>query len=224
MIKNRILCVGDSLALPRNGIPYESTWVYLLQQQLAKYEIINRSLRAMTTANLYGSNPGDFLEFYSPELLIVQLGIVDCAPRYLPRNSVLQKLLNSSPSTISNTFWKFFKKYRNRKPDYADVLPTQFKSNLSAYFDRCILCGVKKIIIILIGMPGTPMVKQTPLIKSQVKKYNDIYRQLLSTYSIMQLIDPLGEGKDDYFIEDGYHINLKGADKIATELFNVISN
>lgn len=224
MVKKRILCAGDSLTLPRNGIPYESTWVCLLQQLLSDYSIINRSQRAMTTANINGSTQGDFLEFYNPEIVIIQLGIVDCAPRYLKNGSIVLKLINSAPATVANSFWKVFKKYRNRKKNFADVMPVQFRKNLIKYLDRCVVNGVNKVIIIAIGIPGSEMIRQTPLIVDQVKTYNDIYRDLSLKYGIIKLIDPLSEGRDEYFIGDGYHIGFEGAKKITTELFAAIKS
>tara|TARA_B110000238_G_C15880385_1_gene333194 strand:+ start:155 stop:559 length:405 start_codon:yes stop_codon:yes gene_type:complete len=129
--KLRILCVGDSLGMPRNGIPYDCTWFYFLNQMHSIHEYVPRFQRAMTTDNLVGSNKSDFLENYSPDIVIMQLGIVDCAPRYLPELSFRLKIINRLPFGINKTFWKLLKKHKTRNPKYANVVPPKFRKNLT---------------------------------------------------------------------------------------------
>ena len=64
--RKKILCVGDSLGLPRESISYEDTWYYYLTNQCTEYEYIPRFQRALTTQDLVGSNGSDFLELYKP--------------------------------------------------------------------------------------------------------------------------------------------------------------
>ena len=84
--KIKILCIGDSLTLPRNGVNYEDTWFYLIKQNFLNFEFISSFKRAITSNIL---NEHDSLELYSPDYAIIQLGIVDCAPRLIKEASLI---------------------------------------------------------------------------------------------------------------------------------------
>lgn len=93
----RILVAGDSLGLPRPhrinnyspeetelAVRYENTYSSIINRELMKHcnmnpfiEMINRSKRAQT---IVGVNQEfvDHLFFYEPDVIIMQVGIVDC--------------------------------------------------------------------------------------------------------------------------------------------------
>lgn len=93
----RILVAGDSLGLPRPhrinsyspdetdlAVSYENTYSSILNKELLDYykmepyiEVINRSRRFQTIKNVT-EEFGDHLFFYEPDVVIIQVGIVDC--------------------------------------------------------------------------------------------------------------------------------------------------
>ena len=88
----RVLCVGDSLGLPRKGCPYEKTWFFKLAKKYPNIEFVDyfkRGLVLTETVNLYNMYYTD----YKPDIVIIQTGICDCAPRYLNSNKLFWKLL-----------------------------------------------------------------------------------------------------------------------------------
>lgn len=93
----RILVAADSLGLPRPhrinsyspdetdlAVSYEQTYSSIINKELLKFykmdpyvEVINRSRRSQTIANV----ADEFLEhlfFYEPNVIIMQVGLVDC--------------------------------------------------------------------------------------------------------------------------------------------------
>ena len=87
--------------MPRPGVDYEDTWVYKLIEALPEFEFIDKTKRASTSERLVTEggdniNPygADLLEHYMPDIVVMQIGIVDCAPRYIKRGG----LENSSVS------------------------------------------------------------------------------------------------------------------------------
>jgi hypothetical protein len=96
----KILLIKDSMAMPRSEVLYEDTWPYLLACDYPNLHIIDKSCRASTTNRLVEeegikgiSKGGDLLEFYMPDIVITQIGITDCTPRYFDRNKLFTKIL-----------------------------------------------------------------------------------------------------------------------------------
>ncbi|WP_291106557.1 hypothetical protein [Flavobacterium sp. UBA6195] len=52
----------------------------------------------------------DWLEFYKPDDVILQVGIVDCSPRFLKNGGLLMKLVNSSPFFLKKFYLEINKK------------------------------------------------------------------------------------------------------------------
>ena len=93
----RVLVAGDSLGLPRPhrinsyspdetdlAVSYEQTYSSIINRELLKYykmnpyvEVINRSRRSQTIANV-AEEFLDHLFFYEPDIIIMQVGLVDC--------------------------------------------------------------------------------------------------------------------------------------------------
>ena len=96
--KDNIVILSDSLSLPRSDdstiITLEESYPFLLQQKIGNnFNIINRGIRFTTTNSLfYFQYLFDNFFFYSPRRVIVQMGIVDCAPRLF--SSFFRKLIN----------------------------------------------------------------------------------------------------------------------------------
>ena len=138
-----VLCNGDSLGMPRENVKFESTWYYKLSNELlhSGFYFVNNFKRANTTNFL---NHGDALEYYSPNIVIVQLGIVDCAPRVYKTNGILLKVVNKLPNRYQKLFWAISKKFRKRSLKRADVNINAFEDNLVDFLNRC--AGLKNVL------------------------------------------------------------------------------
>ena len=103
----RILIVGDSNCLPRREGKYKDSWIYLLKQAYPTADFIVLADGSRTTEYLAqhprkrpdGSIEYDpsSLEIYDPAVVILNLGIVDCAPRMFRKieSQVIGRLPNS---------------------------------------------------------------------------------------------------------------------------------
>lgn len=216
--KKVVLCVGDSLGLPRRGVTFQSTWLYKISLQFQDYLFINNFAREFTSEGL---NSEDSLEMYLPSVVIVQVGIVDCAPRFHHRDSLLFKLVNSTPNSFKALFWRIFKKIRTRRIKYAFVDPIRFRFNLENYLLRCQKIGVEQVVFILIQIPGSQMLSQNHQILESIGSYNEIIMSIAKKYGC-DAINPLRLGGDENYVEDGYHLNEAGFDRVLADLTNVL--
>ena len=208
-MSENILIVGDSLGLPREEMPYKKTWPFLMANSLQSYHFIFKIQRALTTQMLHLGMFQDWLEYYTPKDVIMQVGIVDCAPRYLKKSGLKMKLLGVSPGFIKNSAWKLIKK-SGRSAKYADVSIEEFEANLLKYISRCEKANVERIFFIKIARPGTAMIKSNPGVIKQVELYNTIYDKIAVSNKKCIVISDLAQADDNYFLEDGYHLNEYG--------------
>ena len=215
----KILCIGDSIGLPRDGVDYSKTWYYLLSNLLNLNVFIERFTREGTT-DLLKSN--DALEYYNPDCVIIQLGIVDCAPRLFKRESITPKVINRLPSSLRSFFWRLIKKFKTRSAKNSHVSLRDFKNNLKNYLDRCVHSQVSKVVIIEIGKPGLEMIKKNPGISPSVARYNEVLQKLSCDYTFVNCVSPLNESQDDWYVEDGYHLNEKGFHSVFEALRKVL--
>lgn len=222
----KVLCIGDSLGLPRPQVPYADTWISLLRQQ-RNYDFIADFHRNATTEILSQWEYGEHLLFYEPEIIILQLGICDCAPRYIKTTSLLYRLLYRFPSGLAKIIWKLIKLVKKRSLNCTEVSIGRFKRNLINYIEQCAKADINRIVIIKIAIPGKAMIQGNPEILKAIKIYNDVYDQLEKEYPyLITVVNPLSQGNDLHYVEDGYHPNGNGnaiiAKIIEQELINYV--
>lgn len=220
----KVLCVGDSLGLPRKGVAYEDTWFYKLTQKYPQIHFINKFVRELSTDRF---NPiGDFSDYYNPDVVITQFGVVDCAPRVI--NDRLNKwkfvLSLSNSLRIEKYTWKIIKKFHHRdNPNTVYVSPNDFERNIIEYFSTLHRMGVQLIVVIMIGMPGLSVRKKSPCFAENVNKYNAILEKVAKQFDNVVTIDPLKDGDDENYV-DGYHTNERGSQLIQDQLEQILDN
>ncbi|WP_300850776.1 SGNH/GDSL hydrolase family protein [uncultured Rikenella sp.] len=214
----RVLCIGDSLGLPRPGVDYTHTWVSMLREQTRDRDFIALFRRSGTTEMLSEWEYGEYLYFYNPSEVILQLGICDCAPRYMRTTSLGYRLLAKMPKGVQNVFWPIYKKFVKRSLNRTDVSIERFEHNLENYLNQCCLAKVERVIIIKVATPGPTMVRANPLVERSVERYNAIYDLLPRRYPFVTVINPLCFGQDEYYAGDGYHPNEAGNREVMQEL------
>jgi lysophospholipase L1-like esterase len=220
MAKKKILCIGDSTALPGHLNKYEDTWYSKLYEHFDHLNFITVFRRSITTEILVTEGGGDLLdctplgadclEYYEPEAVILQLGIVDCAPRLFLRGTIEYKVVNSLPEGIRLKYIKLIKKIRTRNLNRVEVPLKIFKKNLTSYFDRCLKLSVRKVVIVGIPYPDQRMIEANPMITTTVETYNNCYRELCVVYDFATVIFPLDSRELEDIFQDGYHPNIKG--------------
>lgn len=91
-----VLILTDSLAFPRcepEVVPYERTWVALLKRKFPQIDFVHCGRGGATIVDLF-KHSSYYHGTIQPALVLVQAGIVDCAPRALSviEQHVLQRL------------------------------------------------------------------------------------------------------------------------------------
>lgn len=217
----RIVILGDSLSMPRpnEGIEYEDTYPYLLSKM--GYEVICRSKRANDTKiQTIEQNILDDVVYLKPNILIIHLGIVDCAPRLFSKFE--RKLLSLLPKIIRIPIINFFSKRRAfftkiRQISYVNL--KSYESNLEKLINRSKKI-VEKIIIIKIKNTTNENDSRSFNFNKKIDKYNNVLDKLSKKYDGIFLIDP--NNFEDGLLNDGIHINKNMHKYIASEVQKIL--
>lgn len=217
--KIKCLCIGDSLALPRDGVLFSETWLYKCQQILSDFIVFeNRSQWAQTTNSLKSTN---YLEYYQPEIVVIHLGIVDCAPRkifesyYIKANSLIIKFF------LKYILWKIFNK---RSKLFSIVKEKQYESNIRNYLERCKNNNVKKVILISTCPPAIQFLQKNPSVMAVIEKYNSILYKLHNEYEFVEYVSPIPNDDKSFYLADGYHVNIIGHNNIFETIYPILKS
>ena len=211
----RIVVIADSLGLPRseNGIKvrYESTYPFLLGRENKNHEIVNFSERSKTIID--ARNEINEVLLYEPECIIVQIGIVDCAPRIF---SIKEKfILSKLPASIRTRVIEYRKKKRvstKRNPlSKAYVKPDDFKKT---YLDLIINLKrsnkeLKIIIVPIIGFLKSLEMKSIGF-SNNIRMYNDLLAEIANESKSSLIAIDLFFDREDCFVDDFYHLSEYG--------------
>ena len=225
--KKLVLIIADSMAMPRTGVPYGQTWPYRLRTSKPQLDFIDKTRRASTALRLNteggGDSPdspagADLLEHYRPDIIILQVGITDCAPRYFDKNSLSWKVFsNLVPASARRWYIRHLKRHGSRSPSRADVKPQQFVDALEKFFGRAQAADTRVLVIPIAPVTGE-FVRKSPLINSCIDKYNAIYAELAEQFENVQVLDPFRGSDVEDMAVDEFHVNWKGHALVAQEL------
>lgn len=230
--KKKVLCVGDSTSLPGHTNLYEDTWYFKLKMSFSDFDFISFFKRGLSTDVLVTEGGGnipdnvpygaDCLEYFQPEIIILQLGIVDCSPRLLNIfDKIIIKLL---PINLKGGYIKVLKLFKKRKSSNTIVSPLKFENNLLEYAERCLINDVKALIILSIPFPDKRMINKNPQIVGNINKYNGILKKISLKYDFIYFINVL-DARNNMNIEiyeDGYHPNPYGNELVYKSLKEIL--
>ncbi|HEY9049471.1 MAG TPA: SGNH/GDSL hydrolase family protein [Ohtaekwangia sp.] len=208
----RILVVGDSLTLPRDKpetCVYQNTWPELLKKSFIVHQV---SIGGGTIRDLHRQL--EYYKAYNPDIVILQSGIVDCAPRSLSQFEVMVLEKNwftrkfFLPLVKRNS--KFLRKVRGKTYTPAGTF--------SSFLDKIKkqLPGAK--IYSLAILPTNDQYELVvPGITKKVKEYNEILKKHFGTGFIsLDEIDRKG------IMSDHIHLNEIGHLYVYNILMNTI--
>ncbi|MBN2160439.1 MAG: SGNH/GDSL hydrolase family protein [Spirochaetes bacterium] len=209
----RIMVIADSIAMPRDEIRYEDTWIYLLKREFPHYDIIDRPGRGSTSVRLVTEGGGglDLLERYMPQTVILQQGMAECAPRLFDKRSLEYYLVSKIlPAGIRKRYIDYVRKHRGRNPDITDVSPKQFGANINSFFRRAGEIGAHVYVIPILPAADILLAK-SPRIGQNIDRFNGIYHEAAREFHNVTIVDPFRSGIDINEIAiDEIHINAKG--------------
>lgn len=217
LYNKRLMIIGDSLVLPRDEVIYTSTWIYMLKQYLKEYDIIDKSQHGAVSTLL---NSQEYLEHYLPDKVIIQLGICDCAPRYV--GGFLEECI---VSLLPPGMLKLYKRARGQSEKRAKVKIENYESNFRNYLERAKNCKVEKIIIIKIGKAGYKYLSLNRKVQQSIDRYNLVLEKIGQEFgNIVTVIDPIGGtgDVDSITLQDGYHLNEIGNKLVFQSIKEII--
>lgn len=224
----RILCIGDSLGLPREGVTYEDTWFYKLQKYFSKHEFLEQFERKLHITKAL-DNFYSYYVFYPSDIIIIQLGICDCAPRYIIEEKLSTRIIQTIFYKLGllKLFWKIVK-LRKRSPHRVDTPIHIFSDNMNRLISNFINHGVKHIILVKIGHAAESVLNRNIYINENINKYNREIEHIKAKYpQKIVIVNPLEKIDENYYV-DGYHCNAQGMDvvfsSLKTELENIIKS
>ena len=83
--------------------------------------------------------------------------------------------------------------------------------------------NIERCVIIKIQTPGAALIKKNPDIVSATEMYNKVFDDVAGQFNFVTIISPLDSGSDEDYVEDGYHVNEKGFQKVFNELKQVFN-
>ena len=232
-----LLIIGDSLACPRPwvGIGSNETYGSRIQQALSeKVYVISLARGSMTTRDYVTDS---FIKQYvcsgSVSYLVIQLGIVDCAPRLM---TVFERFIgfalskNGFGKLIFGVYTKWKSKHRmffTRWFPHVLVELEEYRSNLdSIVVEYTARNPIEKIILVNIAYPGRSMAEKSWGILENIGKYNEVIASLRNERnSSVSVIDLFGMTKDNqHWItkDDGHHITVDAHKWISSQIIKCI--
>jgi lysophospholipase L1-like esterase len=233
-----VVVVGDSLGCPRPwvGVDLSTTYSFQLNRILgsgafvANYSVGDNSTdRAVKEPFLR-----TFIRESGASFAIIQLGIVDCAPRLLsPVERALGVVAGRVPwlGTLFNEYIKLKSRYRYQltKIFPRELVPiARFKSNYLALVREIVESNpIKTVFAINIAYPGEILRKKSFNILANIQAYNAVIEDLAEVYqgrlAVVDLFTQCAHNPDWITQDDGHHIHKPAHDWIAAEIAHRIS-
>jgi len=201
----------DSLGLPRADVPLSKSWPSVLAELLATRAVIRTfGFGGATSTKIVRETERGYLQHIDSDIVIIQVGIVDCAPRALRRT----ELLVCKAPGISRVVHPLIQKHYaaiSSKRDLAYTTPETYRSNLLTLRDR--FSGRAMLLAILPASSGYR--NKSPKIQDRIDEYNGIGSEVFGEQFIHRVL----EGENDaMYLPDHHHLSIEGASRLAADV------
>jgi len=233
----KISILADSLALPREDVGgermLEVTYPYLMDQSLRRRYgsdaplVMERGMRRRTIEYVL-DEWNELVELRKPEVVVVHVGIVDCAPRvFLRREHAFVARIKFTP--LRERILKFAHDHRRaiilRRPRVYVPLP-RFEKHVVEVVEKAERDQVRLLVFINIITPPDHVEARSPGFQRNVDMYNQVLNAQ-ARYSHVQLLDLnrllQTEGGSATLTVDGIHLNERGHNIVARELESLVA-
>ena len=229
----KIVVMADSLAMPREGetnTPFEATYPYLLDQSLRRRfqseapMVIERGMRRRTIEYVL-DEWYELVDLRKPEVVVVHVGIVDCAPRVFLRRE-RQFVENLRPTFLRESILSNVHRHRPaivkmRKKVYVSV--DRFNALVGQVVAKAKQSKLRSLVMVNIITPPAEMDERSPGFIRNVGIYNEILKTHAEADGV-HLMDLDGmikaAGGVEQLTVDGIHINETGHAMLAREIEN----
>lgn len=148
------------------------------------------------------------------DVAFLQVGIVDCCPRPLPRR--VQHLVDRAPERTRLSRW-----VRNSYPVLLRlrarpwVAPPRYKHNVEAIVREVLrFCG--RVVLLETLAPGPGLIEKVGDFTGAVRQYNDILRGVASTSGErVRSVDLQARAGAHLLLPDGHHFTSAGHEEVA---------
>lgn len=219
----KLVFVGASRSLPREGCEYEDTYFYKFQKSHKDVDCISFFKRAFTSDGLDGLF-NSYIKYYHPEIVISHTGATDCAPRIINDKSLFWKFMIKIVNRLGclKLFWKIVKFFFKRSPNRVYVSVDEFRNNIIGFTNKLICLGVDKIIYLKISPYGNSVVVHNQYINDNVERYNEVFDEVKEMYpKQVEIIFPLEHATDADYL-DGMHATPAGHDIFLKYINDII--
>lgn len=211
----RILVLTDSLGLPRDTpevVFYEQTWPNLLKKE--GYEVIQASVGGGTIIDLY--RQAAYYMVCSPDIVVLQVGIVDCAPRMLTQNENYFfnnfKVTRAVLGVITPHFGNYIRKVR--KAYYV-------KPKLFIYYLNLLLSFFQNSKVYCIGI--LPICAEYEVKAQGISKRAEAYNKILKNIFKERFISTYGIPFSG-IMSDFHHLNPEGHKYVFLKVISMLRN
>ncbi|WP_256822457.1 MULTISPECIES: hypothetical protein [unclassified Pseudomonas] len=204
----KVLVLTDSLGLPRLKpalINDEQCWTYRVADRYAgafRFRVV--SVPGMDTTQLM-SLVDDYYQAIEADVVVVQVGIVDCYPRAIKKIEL--SLLLRMPGIFNRYIHRWVKRNYTQlitKRGIRYVQPGEFKANLRRLRERF---PSSKVVIVPIAPPSAAYVLKNPCIEASVREYNSM---LAESFPDGFLAECYPDEACEIFLSDNHHLNALG--------------
>ena len=232
----KVVILADSLALPREEVGgercFEAAYPFLLHEALRQRFgsstplIIERGMRLRTVEAVL-TDWHEQVALRTADVVIVHVGIVDCAPRVFLRRE--NRFLSNRPKWIRDPILKFTHNHRrwiiqNRPRVYVPL--ARFQRHVEEVNEKAKQSNLLSLVYVNIVAPPDAMEYRSPGFQRNVELYNEVLERQ-STQPRVTLVDLnrliSEQGGSDAFTIDGVHLNEAGHQILAKALNQHIS-
>jgi lysophospholipase L1-like esterase len=228
----KIAILADSLALPREDVGgdelLEVTYPFLLDQSLRRQFgaaapiIFERGMRRRTIEYVL-DEWNELVELRKPQIVIVHVGIVDCAPRVFLRREA-SFVANIRFASLRDRIFKFTHDHRRRIVQFRRkvyVPLPRFERLVQQVVEKARETGVQSLVFINIIRPPDAVEERSPGFQSNAIAYNQVLQDqtkhdFVSVIDLNRLV--YGGGGPETLMVDGIHLNERGHALLAQQL------
>lgn len=236
----RIVVLADSLAMPRDEggarLLWEETWPYRLNERLRRdgldAEVLNCGARARRADHIHGTEFLEHVAYKRPDVVCLEVGIVDCAPRVF---SVREKRLLNRRWFPRRLRERIVASRSRRRPELIAPDPLRKVDTAPRDFERLVRLFARRLgelewrpKLILVPILSDPRLTEprSPGHTRNVELYNDVLRRVARETGAT-FVEPgtvLGRAGEaqSLFFPDGYHLTAPGclllAERVAAAL------
>ena len=209
-MSRRVLFITDSLGLPRRRpapVLWGETYINRLRARLPHVETAHIGMPGGTITDLHGV--AVYYESFQPDIVVLQSGIVDCAPRALSVKES-QALKRLKLRWLTRPWKKVLRRLRN----IAYTTPGEFENTLGklkALFPGADFYGIGIV-------PGCEAYEaKVPGISARIRDYNEILSRNISYLSTESL--PAAAIAADF-----HHLTAEGHTILADRLVEIVND